>query len=205
MQVMLEISQRRKSVVLYWITLLRACIALFVAVIVLFILLPGERLFLLGNLMGLFWTLNGIIILSWWMRSEKTRTLPLLAGIFGIMAGVIVFLGRPFTREAGVLILGAVIFLTGILRLLGGFTFKENELIERLKSIMALGIMEMVLGALLMSLLVRDEFWVYEAAALWLLVGSFILFSDAMAMRTRLKQLDIGETGNEHEKMTEDK
>ena len=51
---MLEISQCRKSVIFYWITLLREFIALAIAVIVLFILLPGERFSLVGNFMGLF-------------------------------------------------------------------------------------------------------------------------------------------------------
>ena len=135
------------------------------------------------------------------MRSEKTRKLPLLTGILGIMAGIMVFADRPFTREEGVLILGFVILLTGILRLLGGFTVKENEFIERPKSIIALGIMEMVLGALLMSLLVRDESWIYEAAGLWLIVGSFILFSDAIKIRRHLRRQNSSDAGTIHEKI----
>lgn len=202
---MLEISQQQKAIILYRVTLFRACLAIALGIVILFILLPGIRLPLLGNFMGLFWLMNGIISLRWGMQGERTRRLPVFAGIIGILAGLMVLFGRPFSDNVGIFILGSVILLTGTLRILGGYTLDEAVLPQRPKSVISLGIIETVFGLLLMSVPMRDDFEVYMVVGIWALIGGFVLFKDAMRMRRQLKQQDMSDTGTRLEQMVENK
>jgi len=159
-------SQKKKTKILYWITLVRACLAFILGFAVLFILLPGERLPLLPNFMGLYWFVGGIFTLRLWMAGEREKPVPLLAGIIGILTGFLVLIGRPFSDDLGLLILGTVITLTGFLRILGGFTMQEKDILHRSKSILFLGFFEVVFGVLLIGVVrIENEFTVYTVAA----------------------------------------
>jgi uncharacterized membrane protein HdeD (DUF308 family) len=158
---------------------------------VIFIYLPGEQVPLLVDFMGMFWLMNGIIILRWGMHSEERRIIPMLAGIVGILTGSIVLIGWPFPRALGMFVLGAVILITGLLRVMGGFTMEEKEFLQRPKSTISLGFFEIVLGILLMYIRSRDDYRLYLVAGLWALFGGITLLNDAMKLRKQLRQQDI--------------
>lgn len=188
---MSEIALKNKIKILYWVTLIRAGLALTLGLAVIFIYLPGEQVPLLVDFMGMFWLINGIIILRWGMRSEEKRIIPILAGIVGILTGSIVLIGWPFPRELGIVVLGAVILMTGLLRVLGGFTMEEKEFLQRPKSTISLGFFEIVMGLLLMYIRAKYDFRLYLVAGLWALFGGIALFNDAMKLRKQLRQHDI--------------
>lgn len=186
-----EISLKKKIKLLYWATLIRAGLALTLGLAVIFIFLPGEQVPLLVNFMGIFWLINGIIILRWGIRSEERKIIPILAGIVGILTGSLVLIGWPFPRALGMFVLGAVILITGLLRVMGGFIMEEKEFFQRPKSTISLGFFEIILGLLLMYIRAKYDFRLYLVAGLWALFGSIALFNDAMKLRKQLQQQDI--------------
>jgi len=141
--------------------------------------------------MGMFWLINGAIVLRWGMRSKERKIIPILAGIVGILTGSIVLIGWPFPRELGMFVLGAVIMMTGLLRVMGGFTMEEKEFLQRSKSVISLGFFEIVLGLLLMYIRAKDDYRLYLVAGLWALFGSISLLNDAMKLRKQLRQQEI--------------
>lgn len=186
-----EIPLKKKIQLLYWVTLIRACLALTLGFAVIFIFLPGEQVPILVNFMGIFWLVNGIIILRWGIRREEKRIIPILAGIVGILTGSLVLIGWPFPRALGMFILGAVILMTGLLRVMGGFTMEEKESLQKPKSNISLGFFEIVLGLLLMYIRAKYDFRLYLVAGLWALFGGIALFNDAMKLRKQLREQDI--------------
>ncbi|AAM31585.1 HdeD family acid-resistance protein [Methanosarcina mazei] len=186
-----EIPLKKKIQLLYWITLIRAGLALTLGFAVIFIFLPGEQVPILVNFMGIFWLVNGIIILRWGIRREEKRIIPILAGIVGILTGSLVLIGWPFPRALGMFILGSVILMTGLLRVMGGFTMEEKESLQKPKSNISLGFFEIVLGLLLMYIRAKYDFRLYLVAGLWALFGGIALFNDAMKLRKQLREQDI--------------
>lgn len=186
-----EIPLKKKIQLLYWITLIRAGLALTLGFAVIFIFLPGEQVPILVNFMGIFWLVNGIIILRWGIRREEKRIIPILAGIVGILTGSLVLIGWPFPRALGMFILGSVILMTGLLRVMGGFTMEEEESLQKPKSNISLGFFEIVLGLLLMYIRAKYDFRLYLVAGLWALFGGIALFNDAMKLRKQLREQDI--------------
>ena len=197
-----EISPKKKVKLLYWVTIIRAGLAFTLGLAVIFIFLPGEQVPLLVNFMGMFWLINGIIILRWGIRSEERKIIPILAGIVGILTGSLVLIGWPFPRALGMFVLGAVILITGLLRVMGGFIMEEKKLFQRPKSTISLGFFEIILGLLLMYIRAKYDFRLYLVAGLWALFGSIALFNDAMKLRKQLQQQDTGDTNAGPDLMT---
>lgn len=185
-----EISLKKKIKILYWVTLIRAGLALTLGLGVIFIYLPGEQVPMLVDFMGMFWLINGVIVLRWGISSKRRKIIPILAGIVGILTGSIVLIGWPFPRELGMFVLGTVILMTGLLRVMGGFTMEEKEFLQRSKSVISLGFFEIVLGLLLMYIRAKDDYRLYLVAGLWALFGSISLLNDAMKLRQQLRQQD---------------
>lgn len=202
---MTDVLLKNKIKILYWVTLIRACLALTLGLAVIFIFLPGEQVPLLVDFMGMFWLVNGIIILRWGIRCKEKKIIPILAGVVGIITGSMVLIGWPFPRALGMFVLGTVILMTGFLRVMGGFTMEEKEFLQRPKSTISLGFFEIVLGLLLMYIRAKYDFRLYLVAGLWALFGGITLFNDAMKLRKQLRQQDIDDinagpdlmTGNE--------
>jgi uncharacterized membrane protein HdeD (DUF308 family) len=199
---MFEISVEKKTKVLYWVTLIRAGLALTLGLAVIFIFLHGEQVPMLVDFMGMFWLMNGIIILRWGIRSNEKKIIPILAGIVGILTGSIVLIGWPFPRALGMFVLGTVILMTGLLRVIGGFSIEEKEFLQRPKSVISLGFFEIVLGLLLMYIRAKDDYTLYLVAGLWALLGCIVLFNDAMRLRQQLRQQENSNINAGHDQIT---
>lgn len=176
--------------VAFWITLIRATLALSLGVALL--VQPEKARPVLANFMGIYWLLSGVLSLRWGLRGERARGLPLLAGVIGILAGLSM-LGRFGIRhiiaeEIFIYILGTVIVITGLLHMFGGFRTGEERRRERSWLGVLLGIFEVVLGVLLVLVPLDQGSIVYYAASIWALLGGLILLSDALAVRRRHAQ-----------------
>ena len=105
----------------WWISVIRGIISLLLGTAVL--VTQGNRV-LLGNFIGAYWMLSGLLTFRWaltvrWLRGSR---IGLAAGILSVMAGLLVLL-REQLREliapnTLINILGAAAVLTGFLRLL---------------------------------------------------------------------------------------
>ena len=108
----------------FWITLIRGMLAIALGLALVFQVDKARPI--LGNFMGIFWLVSGIVSLRWGIQGERARGLPLLAGAIGVLAGL-GMLGRNLVGGLAaeailVSILGLVILLTGIIHIAGGFT-----------------------------------------------------------------------------------
>ncbi|HSG15804.1 MAG TPA: DUF308 domain-containing protein [Anaerolineae bacterium] len=175
----------------FWVTLIRGLLATFLGLALVF--QPDKARPMLVNFMGMFWLASGIMSVRWGATGHANRRpWSILAGIAGIIAGLLA-LTRRFT--AGVLnemlilnLLGGVMVLTGIIHITGGFRIGQQERHRTWASVL-LGIFEIILGGLaLMAQSLDFGPAIYWSLTIWALVGGFLLFADALAMRRRAKQ-----------------
>ncbi len=175
--------------VAFWITLIRGILAISLGTALL--IQPDKPRPMLGNFMGMYWLLAGVMSLRWGAAGERARGFPVLAGIIGVLAGL-GMLSRSLApsyvaEDVFFSVLGLVIFLTGLLHIFGGFKQSAEQTRQWSWTSFFLGMFEMVLGLMLVvDPLVRD-LWVYMAASIWALIGGAILISDALRLR-RLSQ-----------------
>ena len=186
-------GRSRRANVPFWVTIVRAILATLLGLAL--IIQPDKARPMLVNFMGMFWLASGIMSLRWGASGRRNRGIwPILAGLAGIIAGILALtrrLAAGYLDELVVLtILGAVMILTGLVHIGGGFRIGRQER-HRTWAAVLLGVFEVLLGILAIlaqSLELSRTF--YWALTLWALVGGFILFADALALRRRGRQPD---------------
>jgi len=149
-----------------WITLVRGAMAI---VLGLALALERDRApGALANFMGVYWILNGVVTLQWGLMAEpRRRLLPFAAGAIGVVTG-------------------AVVALTGVAHLLGGFEFADVSG-RRWRPGVPLGILEVGLGATLILTSGEGGSLSTWLASAWALLGGTVLVFDALLMRRNLR------------------
>ena len=179
---------KHKINVLFWITLIRALLAFALGISLLFI--PDKTHKMLGNFMGMFWLMSGILLVRQEMHLKRSKLL-LVLGIVGALAGLMMVtrdLSRHWVAEDMVKnILGAVILLTGILHVSGGFQIGKKALLGRTGVSIVLGVFEIGLGAMLIISKTGLDQRVYFVATIWALLGGALLLMDAIRQRRQGK------------------
>jgi uncharacterized membrane protein HdeD (DUF308 family) len=169
------------------LTLGRGFFALALGVAILF--WPDKARPVLGNFIGGFIMASGVMTLRWWKTEASSRTLPLVAGILGILAGLVVatrvLLGRYTTAPVLGTVLGGVALVVGLIHLTGGFrTPGEDERKRSLESIV-LGVYEVILGVLLLLHPAQRGPEFHLVLSGWALMGSIILIGQAVRLWPR--------------------
>ena len=204
----------------FWITLIRGILALGLGAALLF--QPDKALPMLANFMGLYWLTSGVISLRWGAAGGRARGLAVVAGATSVLAGL-AMLARWLAQAGGaihifVYVLGAIMILTGLLHIFGGFPTgselsNEPRAIRRRRrrgprirswTSVLLGVFEVVLGLLLILNPQERVPGVYLAASIWALVGGVILIGDALRVRRLRRQAGtVGQEGDHgHETQT---
>ena len=143
---------------------------------ILLFFMPDKSSGFLFNLMGFFWLSIGFAVLR---RSEEDARYPgkhtaLIAGLVAILTGLVVltrsFTGQWIGENTAVFVFGSVILATGLLHLfgeirIGGITTNRPTTVHFL-----LGILEVLLGGLLILSPQLDRPFVYWAATAWALI-----------------------------------
>ena len=184
-------KKSRRSSVPFWVTLVRGILATLLGLALL--IQPDRARPMLVNFMGMFWLASGIMSVRWGARGQTTRQIwPILAGIAGIIAGILALTRRlllgVFDDIVILNLLGSVMILTGLVHITGGFRIGKQERHRTWASVL-LGVFEIILGIL--AILAQSlEFGpiFYGALITWALIGGFMLFADALAMRRRAKK-----------------
>jgi uncharacterized membrane protein HdeD (DUF308 family) len=184
----------RRASIPFWVTIVRAILATLLGLALLF--QPDKARPMLVNFMGMFWLSSGIMSLRWGASGRRTRGIwPIVAGLAGIIAGLLALtrrLASGYLDELVVLnILGAVMLLTGLVHIGGGFRIGRLER-HRTWAAVLLGVFEVLLGilAILAQSLEFSRIF-YWALTIWALVGGFMLFTDALAIRRRARQPNV--------------
>lgn len=183
-------TQRQRLQIVLGITIVRGILVTILGLALIF--QPEKTRPMLVNFMGFFYLASGIVSLRWGTAMRPMRRLAILAGGIGVLAGLVT-LGRHlffnFAEESLVIaVLGTIMFLTGILHILGGFRTEDLSRSVTWGSIL-LGIFEIVLGILLILITEEYSTTIYWLASLWAFVGGFLILADAWRLRAKLRQL----------------
>jgi len=180
-------GERRQRVgVAFWITLARASLALALGIALL--LQPDKTRPLLANFMGMFWLAAGLMSLRWSAAGEHSRRASRIAGLIGIIAGLLVLARSQVTMvvsaPVGITLLGVIAILTGAFHIMGRFERRHQPTGRRPWTAVILGVFEIVLGVLLITSRFEFGSWFYLVAAAWAFTGAAMLLGDALRMRT---------------------
>jgi uncharacterized membrane protein HdeD (DUF308 family) len=197
--------QRQAAKALAVVTLLRGLLALGLALIV---ALGGEAAGrMLGNFIGLYIFASGAVTLRWWLAYDRQAVLPGLAGVLGVVTGLVALgrflLGRAVSYDTAAQVLGMFALLTGWTRIVGGFDTPGTEHRLRMLESCLLGGFELMLGVLLVlaPTTVEAPARPPELSALlvgWGLVGGVTLIAEAWRRLARLRaapETPAAETG----------
>jgi uncharacterized membrane protein HdeD (DUF308 family) len=177
----------QRAGVAFWITLARASLA--VALGLALLLQPDKTRPMLANFMGMFWLAAGLMSLRWSASGERSRRASRIAGVIGVIAGLLV-LGRSqvtavVSEPVGITLLGVVAILTGIFHVVGGFERRHLPSRRRPWTSTILGVFEIVLGMLLLTSRLEFGKVFYLVAAAWAFAGAALLLGDALRMRVQ--------------------
>ena len=173
----------------FWITLIRGIFAISLGLALL--VQTDKTRPLLVNFMGFYWLASGIVSIRWGIYGRRPRVLAVLAGVIGVLAGLVTVTRRLMFRFLEELIvvylLGGVILLTGVAHMAGGF--REGPGSGRQWSCFSflLGVFEVVLGGLLLLSPLELGPAVVWAAGIWALLGGLILIRDARRQRAKAR------------------
>ena len=170
----------------WWLTALRGLVALALA---LAITVAGRTTGRLITFLALFWMTGGLITLRFALaiRPRPGFRLGLAAAIAAVVGAVLVLLRD---RISGVVdpdvfvgLLGISAVLTGLLRILGGFAAEERVGRRWTLGGIALGTLELALGALLLVTSDVDPDLLVPMGAAWAAVSGILLLAQGLRLR----------------------
>ncbi len=175
---------------LWQIPAIRGAIA--VALGVLAIATGSDRAALV-NFLGIYWLFSAVLIIAWALRArwKPGSRLGLLAGMIGLVAGLLV-LGRhilePVVSTRFLVDAFAVsAVLTGTLRLAGAFEVERQTGRWWTYGGLALGSVEIVLGAIVLYAGSGNLRLVTAAVGAWGLIGGTLLLLEGFTIRRSLR------------------
>jgi uncharacterized membrane protein HdeD (DUF308 family) len=146
----------------------------------------------LVNFLGIYWLFSALLVVVWALRTrwERGSRLGLLAGMISLVAGLLV-LGRHVLEpvvSARFLVdaLGVSAVLTGTLRLAGAFEAERRTGRWWTFGGLALGSVEIVLGAIVLFVGSGNLRVVTTAIAAWGLIGGTLLLPEGFKIRRSL-------------------
>ena len=148
---------------------------------------PEETRHFLANFMGIFWLAEGILTLRLVFSRRPVRRLGLFAGITAIIFGILmVTSGLSLNWLAEDLlfgIAGAIMVLTGLLHVFGGFRAEDQSREARIGRPL-LGTIQIILGILIIASRPDLSPAAYLAMSIWAFVNGFFLIMAAFRLRT---------------------
>jgi uncharacterized membrane protein HdeD (DUF308 family) len=171
---------------LWWIPAIRGAIAVALGVLV---IVTGSHRMALVNFLGIYWLTGAALTATWALQTRWKRgsRLGLSAGVIGIVTGLLV-LGRHALEPvlpAGFLLdaLGASAVLTGTLRLAGAFEVERRTGRWWTFGGLALGSVEVVLGAIVLLTDSSNLSVITATIAAWGLIGGTLLLLEGFRIR----------------------
>ena len=177
-----------KSLQGWHIYLIRGVFALILGVL----LLTQRAQWNVVQYMGIFWLTIGLSSIAWARsrgREIRLARWSLVAGILGVFAGVIALL-RPllalyFSSWAIVSLLGALIIITGILHIIGGFRIGSVYGSQWAWGSYLVGFIQVILGLIVIIFPWEPIRAVWLMASIWCIITGILLLLDARRLRTQ--------------------
>jgi uncharacterized membrane protein HdeD (DUF308 family) len=180
----------------YYVYLARATFALALGVA---LLLSGSGLSNLASFIAVYWILAAVVTLRWVVAhgAARQRRIGLIAGGVALAAGVALFLRHPlssvFSEEALLDFFGATAIAMGILRLSG--RLHDDQLGEedpRHRYRIVAGLLDVVLGLVLVTASARTATGIRFAVGAWALSTGTLLLLDGLMLRRRVESQPAG-------------
>jgi uncharacterized membrane protein HdeD (DUF308 family) len=183
-------SQRRRLQTTLGVAMVRGALAIFLGLAL--FLDPDRSRPMLANFMGVYWLLSGVVSLRWGIAVRPVRRLAILAGVIGVLAGLMVvsrLLLQGFVGEVLIYnLIGFIMVLTGLLHIFGGFR-TDNLSRSVTWGSFILGFFEIVLGALLITTTVGFSPAIHLVISIWAFIGGFMILADAWRLRAKLQEM----------------
>ena len=166
---------------------------LVIALGVLLFIQPEKTQQTLANFIGIFWLAEGILTLRAVFSVRPVRRLGLYAGttatIFGALMVTNGFGLKWLPDDLLFGLAGAIMALTGLLHIFGGFRADDRSRAARVGRAV-FGFLQIVLGLLIIAS--RSEFSpaVYLAASLWAFLSGFLLILAAFRLRAAMQDIE---------------
>jgi hypothetical protein len=171
----------------YYIYLARATFALALGVA---LLLTGSTLSNIASFIAVYWILAAVVTLRWVgaHREARGRRIGLAAGGVALVAGVALALRHPlsglFSEEALLDFFGATAIAMGLLRLSGRLhddQLGEEDPRRRYRTLA--GLLDIVLGLVLLTASARTSTGIRVAVGAWALSTGTLLLLDGLMLR----------------------
>jgi uncharacterized membrane protein HdeD (DUF308 family) len=176
----------------WWLTALRGLVALTLA---LAIVIAGRGTSRLVTFLGLYWMAGGLITLriAVAVRPRRGARLGLVAGLAAVVGALLVLLRHGlaglFDPDLLVRLLGVSAVLTGLLRVLGGFTAEKRFGRRWTLGGIVLGTLEAALGGLLLLSTEVDPAVLWPVAAAWGVASGILLLAEGLRLRRLARTL----------------
>lgn len=183
-------SHRRLDRLIAGFTIARGCLALFLGIT---LLLQREGTSgSLATFMGLYWLSGGILTLVFHreIRRRGGRRMPLVAGIFGVVAGAAVLIQGVLlsdvpSAEDTFLLVGVLVLGTGLTKLVSGMLADDDPIRQRSRDSLILGTLEAGLGVGLIVSRAAPPGLLILATTAWAFTAGVVLIGQGLRRRRR--------------------
>jgi uncharacterized membrane protein HdeD (DUF308 family) len=176
----------------WWLTLIRGLAALGLGVGL--FAWPESTLDSMLRFMALYWLSSGLMSLMQAVHGDRRgRGFFFITGMVGILGGLFVLLHSLFEATVSFTLLasmfGTVAILTGLLHMLAGFRTSATAGREWSWGSFFLGIIEVVMGLIVISSPGNPSKITFMVASIWALIGGGGLIADSIQLRRRWRAM----------------
>jgi uncharacterized membrane protein HdeD (DUF308 family) len=169
----------------WWLSLIRGIVALQLGIALILIPVSGKHL--LVRYMGIFWLVSGASSLRWGLHGARATRLWLLAGIVGVLGGLVLIFHQGLANyvelDKLLQLFALVAILTGLLHILGGYRIRQECGRQWAWGGFFLGLVQIIMGVLILSSPQEVPPGLVYAAIIWALIGGIGFIMDAIKLR----------------------
>ena len=169
----------------WWLSLIRGIVALLLGIALLLIPVSGKHL--LVRYMGIFWLVSGASSLRWGLHGARATRLWLLAGIVGVLGGLVLIFHQGLANyvelDKLLQLFALVAILTGLLHILGGYRIRQEHGRQWAWGGFFLGLVQIIMGVLILSSPQEVPPGLVYVAIIWALIGGIGFINDAIKLR----------------------
>ena len=151
------------------------------------LLVPVKGKWMMARYMGMYWVASGAMSISWGRRAARRPGIWLVAGLVGVIGGMVVVAHSLLAPLRGRMIIvelfAVAAILTGLLHILGGYRIRREHGRRWSGGGFFLGLVQIVLGVLLLASPEEVPRGIVLAAMTWALIGGIGLLADALRLR----------------------
>lgn len=168
-----------------WLSLIRGVVALLLGIALLLIPITGKHR--LVRYMGIFWLVTGASSLRWGLHGARATRLWLLAGIVGVLGGLVLIFHQGLANyvelDKLLQLFALVAILTGLLHILGGYRIRQEHGRQWAWGGFFLGLVQIIMGVLILSSPQEVPPGLVYGAIIWALIGGIGFIMDAIKLR----------------------